>query len=158
MLAPIVHRPDGELQLGYAFSTDDTDASRFVLDSPGVSLVGRYRPYYTPERVLKHAAIGAAALRISPRATLRAGGSAAIRATEDAPAFVETPAGPARVFERRTFTPWDGRISIDVAARDRATISVSGEAGRSAYYQWTRAGLQVTWRFTSAARRVSEIR
>ena len=158
LLAPVVHRSDGELQVGYAFSTEDTDASRFALESPGVSLEGRYRPYYTPERVLKHAAIGAAALRISPRATLRVGGSVAIRATEDAPAFVDTQAGPARVFERRRFTPWDGRISIDVAARDRATIAVSGEAGRSAYYQWTRVGLQVTWRFTAAARRVSEIR
>jgi tetratricopeptide (TPR) repeat protein len=156
MLVPIVRAGGADLQAGYVFSTEDADESRFVPADAALDVPGLYEPYYTPARVVKHAAIGATALRLSPRATLRAGGSVAIRATEDAPVFVQAPGGlSSRVFEPRAFTPWDARASLDVAAGDRATIALSGETGRSAYYQWARAGVGVTWRFTSGARRLS---
>ncbi len=86
------------------------------------------------------------------------GGSVAVRATEDAPALVRTPLGVERVFEPRRFTPWDLRASLDVALSDHATFGLSGEMGRGSYYQWARAGLQFTYRFTAAARRVPETR
>ncbi len=78
----------------------------------------------------------------------------AARTTEEAPALVRTPLGVERVFWHRRFTPWDLRASLDVALSDDTTIGVSGETGRRAFHQWARAGLQVTYRFTTAARRV----
>jgi len=158
LLAPVARTSGGHVQAGYAFSSEDAAESRFTLADAGTGLGGAYLPYYTPARVVKHAAIGAVAIAIAPHATLRLGGSYAIRATEDAPAFVQTEAGKTRVFERRAFTPWDGRASIDIAAGDSAVIALLGETGRGAFYQWARAGLQVTWRFTSGARRLSGTR
>jgi len=158
LLAPVARTSGGHVQAGYAFSIEDAAESRFTLTDAGTALTGAYLPYYTPARVVKHAAIGAAAIALSPRATLRLGGSIAVSATEDAPAFVPTAAGTTLVFERRAFTPWDGRASIDIAAGDSALIALSGEIGRGAFYHWARAGLQVTWRFTSGARRLSRAR
>jgi Flp pilus assembly protein TadD len=153
LLAPLARTAGGHLQAGYSFTTEDTAQSRFVPAGGSSSLAGMYTPYYTPARVVKHAAIGATALTVAPRATLRVGGSVAIRAEEDAPSLVPTTTGIARVFGRRTFNSWDARVSFDVAAGDRALITLAGETGRSAYYQWARAGLDVPWRFASGTGR-----
>jgi hypothetical protein len=160
ILAPMVHRPGLELQAGYAFSADDADESRFVPveplapgGRPGASVVleGRYDPYYTPERLVKHSVVGAVTGKVSPRATLKIGGTLAISATEEAPTLVKTVAGIERTFSERSFTPWDLRASIDVPVSDSVTISIAGDAGRGAFYEWAHAGVQISWRLTGAA-------
>jgi tetratricopeptide (TPR) repeat protein len=157
-LVPLVHRTAGELQVGYAFAREHADETRFVLASPTqpfqpgdprFSAVGRYSPYYTPDRVVSHSIIAATAVR-SRAATLRLGGAYAVHATEDAPAFVVTAGRLQLTATSREFSPWNARASLEVALGGRATLTASGERSRTAFYEWSAAGLQVTYRFRPA--------
>jgi tetratricopeptide (TPR) repeat protein len=151
MLAPLSRTPAADLHAGYAFSADHTRESRFV--PAGTS--GRYTPYYTPARLVAHAAIAAIALRPSPRATLRAGGSYAIRAREDAPVFTAPLGVPIRTFVQRSFTPWTARASLELRPREPLTVSFAVESGRTAFYAWTTARVSLMYRFVPAARQPS---
>jgi tetratricopeptide (TPR) repeat protein len=158
-LAPLVYRAMAELQAGYSFTTEHTDESRFVLASPTqpyppgdplFSTAGRYAPYYTPSNLVSHSVIAAAALRPSDRATLRVGATYALRATEEAPAFVVSLGQVQRTLTSRELSPWNARGSIDVMLSRDATLTATGEHGRTAFYEWSTAGLQITYRFRTA--------
>jgi tetratricopeptide (TPR) repeat protein len=155
-LAPLVHRAGGDLQAGYSFTAENADESRFVLSSPEqpyppgdprFSMAGRYAPYYTPSRVVTHSVIAAAAVRAVSGTTLRLGGAYGFHATEDAPAFVTSPGRVDRAMASRGFSPWNVRGSLDVALSRHATLSATGEHGRSAFYEWSTAGLHLAYRF-----------
>jgi hypothetical protein len=161
ILAPVLRRPALDLQAGYAVAADDAAESRFVPVDParsagsriiGINLAGEYAPYYTPARVIRHSATAALTGRISPRATVRASGSHAVHATEDAPTFVASASGPQRIFVRRDFTPWELRTSLDVDTSTNLTIGLMVETGRGSFYEWTNGGVQITYRFTGRSR------
>lgn len=167
VLAPILRGRDVDLQGGYAFGMDDADENRFVLSDrtqpypptdPRFTTEGRYDPYYTPQRLVRHSAIAAVTGRLSAGTTLRLGGSYGVRATEDAPVLLAAPGGVQRVFAQRAFSPWDLRASVDVAAGNGLTIGLNAETGRGSYYQWSKAGVHITYHFTAAGRRAADTR
>ena len=159
LLAPVVRRRGATVQAGYAFSTADAAESRFVLvnpvqpyapNDPRFDASGRYVPYYTPGNVVTHAAIGSIAAG-SARATLHLSGSYGFRATDDAPFASAGVGAGADSTVRRTFTPWDARASLSIAAGRRATLDPGVTFGHTAFYSWATAVLRVTVRFTPAA-------
>ncbi|MGI8618115.1 MAG: tetratricopeptide repeat protein [Gemmatimonadaceae bacterium] len=161
VLGPLIHQGRRQLQAGYAFADADAAASRFVLadasqrvppDDPRFNTAGRYVPYYTPSQVVSHSAIAALTLRPSSASTFRAGGSFGVRATDQAPTLVVSAGQVQRVLVARTFTPWDARSSLDIALRSGLTLTATGETGRTVFYSWATAGLQITYRFAHATR------
>ncbi len=161
LLAPLVHRGGNEFQVGYAFASDDADQSRFVLANPTqrylpadprFDLTGRYVPYYTPDNLVSHSAIFALALRASPAATFRLGGSAAFHATDQQPGYFVTGGQVRFGSSLRTFTPWNAHTSVDIALGGALTLGVSAEFGRTAFYKWATAGIALTHRFAGAQR------
>jgi len=158
LLVPLVHRGGNEFQLGYAVSSDTADESRFVLVNPAqpylpgdprFSTAGQYAPYYTPNNLVAHSAIGALALRTSRTTTLRLNGSYAVRATEDAPVLVVSRGQVQRTFFPHGVTPWNARTSFEVALGS-LTVAAIGDFGRTSFYSWATAGVQVTHRFVPA--------
>ena len=152
MLAPVARAPAADLQAGYAFSAGHARESRFV----PVGSSGRYEPYYTPAHVVTHSATAALTLRPSPRATVRAGGSYALHAREDAPFFTAPLGVPERVLARRSFSPWTARASLELKPEGPVTVSLAVDAGRTAFYEWTTASATLVYRFMSAARPQAE--
>ena len=157
LLAPLVHRPDGEFQVGYAFSRGNADESRFALANPSqpyqpsdsrFNVAGHYVPYYTPAHLMSHAAIGAIAFRPSPALTLRFSGSAPIRATDDAPVFLIVASQALRTTYARRFSPWNARASTEFSRRGGMTFTLGGEIGRSIFYSWATADVALTYRFS----------
>lgn len=158
LLAPLVHRDRGaEIQAGYAFATGNADQSRFVLanatqpyppSDPRFSTAGQYVPYFTPSHLVSHSAIAAVALRPSSTITLRLGGAYPVRATDDAPRFVVSGTQVQLATYARTFSPWNARTSLEIALRDGLTIAATGELGRTPFYSWATADVQMTYRFT----------
>ena len=155
-LVPLVHRAGGEFQAGYSFTAEDADESRFVLSSPAqpypprdprFSTEGHYAPYYTPSHVVTHSVIAAAAVRAVRGTTLRLGGAYGFHATEDVPAFVASLGQVERTMTSRGFSPWNAHGSFDIAVSRHATLSATGEHGRTAFYDWSAVGLQVAYRF-----------
>ena len=165
MMAPLARQQDALVQAGYAFSYSDADATRFALVSPAqpyppadprFSLVGHYAPYYTPNRLLTHAAIGAISLGPTRGVTVRIDGSYAFRATDNAPYFGVVNGLVVPSTYVRTLTPWRGRGSLDITLRDGLTLTPTAELGRTAFYSSTSAGLQITYRFNAVASRSSK--
>jgi uncharacterized protein (TIGR02996 family) len=161
MMAPLARQQGAHVQAGYAFSYSDADATRFALVSPTqpyppgdprFSLVGRYAPYYTPNHLLTHAAIGAVTLGPTRGVSLHIDGSYAFRATDNAPYFGVVNGLVVPSTYVRTLTPWRGRGSIDITLHDGLTLTPTAEIGRTAFYSSTSAGLQVTYRFTAVPR------
>jgi tetratricopeptide (TPR) repeat protein len=185
LLAPIVRTGSVDLQAGYAVSNDDARESRYfpvILDGSAISssasrsrsgarvvqntsaplpasgsVEGRYVPYYTPEQVVRHAAIAAITARLSPEATIRLAGSRAIHAEEQAPVFVPAGTGWDRAFTLRRFSPWDLRGSLDLRTNASVTINLTAETGGTAFYRWTTAGMAVTYRFSTRVLPASRI-
>ena len=160
LLVPLARRERRLLQAGYAFTVEDSKASRFELAHPGPLLGpagsaldtrGRYVPYYTPEQRRTHAVLGAVAAGTRGGAWLRLSGSFAVRTTELAPEFVAAGGGITRVFVPRESHPWEARASLDVPIHDRLLLTVHGEAGRKAFYDWQRAAVSLTYRFRGRA-------
>ena len=155
LLIPFVNRSTFGLQAGYAFAASDSDDLRFVLPgrdlqvllaAPATSGLGRYDPYYTPIDQRSHAVL--AAVRVSSgRSALRLSGSVGVRAEEGFPFFYLDAGVPSQGIGHRRLTPWSGRVATEVRVTDRLAVDISGEAGRSAFYQWVSAGLQLTYRF-----------
>jgi tetratricopeptide (TPR) repeat protein len=161
-LVPFVFRKTAELRAGYAFSRDHADESRFVLamtsqpyppSDPAFDLSGRYDPYYTPSHVKKHSVIVATMFQPSRGATVRVAGTYAFRATEDAPLLYVGTGAIERTFYERSFFPRSTRGSLDLSVSRRVIISASAEAGRTAFYTWKRAGLQLTYRLAPTPQR-----
>ena len=165
LLVPLVSRRATVFQLGYSFSGQNAGQSRFVLANPAqpyaptdprFSFAGRYAPYYTPDHLTAHAAIGSLTLQ-SRTTSLTAGGSYAFFARDDAPVFTLAGAPPVviRTSYRRSLEPWNGRLGLrQVFARD-VTVSANAEYTRTAFYRAASLSVQVSYRFgVAAARRV----
>ena len=158
LLAPLVRATTAEIHVGYAFTAQGADESRYTMLSgeapvpgipPGTS--GAYVPYYTPLDLRSHQLLASLVLRPGERVTLR--GSAGYgRAQENAESVVRRPAGPFQPptysVERvpRTFSPWNTRVSIDARLNTLLVLTASAESMRTAFYQATtlRAGLTQT--------------
>jgi hypothetical protein len=78
------------------------------------------------------------------------GGAYALRATEDAPTFVVASGQVQRTTTSRVFSPWNARASLDVTMNRDLTLSAAGELGRTAFYEWSTAGLHLMYRFRAA--------
>jgi uncharacterized protein (TIGR02996 family) len=164
ILAPLARQRGAQVQAGYAFSYSDADATRFALVSPTqpyppgdprFSLIGHYAPYYTPNHLLTHAAIGALTLGPTRGVTVHFDGSYAVRATDQAPYFAVVNGLVVPSTYLRTLTPWRGRGSVDITLHDGLTLSPMGEIERTAFYSSATGGLQLTYRFKAAAVRPS---
>jgi hypothetical protein len=164
LLAPILRRRGNTVSLGYAFSAQDTRESRFVLaspsqptppENPGFDLSGRYVPYYTPDDVVVHAAIGSMTLRPGRGTTISANGTWPFSAHEMATAF--TTSGPPPTLQpgtfRRSFTPWNARLSIAQALAPGWSVHAQGEHYRTAFYAATAVAMAIEYRFSAAAAR-----
>lgn len=156
VLAPLVRRSPTEVQVGYAFGTGHARDSRFALEAPVQAFppgdprfdtTGRYDPYYTPSHLVTHSAIAALSVRRNARATIRANGAYGVRATDDAPVFVVSGAQVERFTYPRTFHPWNARGSLTLALADGVALDAAAEIGRTAFYTWMTADVQVTYRF-----------
>lgn len=162
LLAPIADGARGGLQAGYAIAAADADEGRFVLarpqqpyppGDPRFDFSGVYRPYFTPARQLTHAAIAAVTAGRGGGPVFRAGGSYGFRAQGDVTAFQASGAQAIAVIERRDYTPWTARASLEIPASRVVSFSLGGEAGRSAYYRWATARLALTFRLIPPAHR-----
>jgi len=156
VLAPLSGRPDRQFQAGYAVAMSDTDEDRFVLarpqqpfapDDPRFDFAGVYRPYYTPARTVTHSLVAALTAGRSTGPVLRAGGSYGFHAREDATEFQALGTQVVPSIGRRAYTPWVLRGSLELPASANVALSVGGESGRTAYYRWTTARVQVVYRF-----------
>jgi Flp pilus assembly protein TadD len=164
VLAPLTWKRAVALQIGYAFSAQNSLETRFTLadtahapGDPRVSPAGHYTPYFTPDHFISHSAIAAVTLGPSPATTLTANGSVAIHARDDVPSFRVTGAPPAvaLVIVRRAVTPWKVRLGFQRTLSHAVTVAANAEHNRTVFYSATTVGLQFTWRFeTAAARRV----
>ena len=158
LLAPVARSPRGTAQIGYAASTSDAAQSRFVLETPvqryppgdpRFNVTGVYSPYYTPDHVITHSVIGAVAAE-GRRAAFHGSVSYAFSAHENAPVLTAIRGAVVRTTAPHAFTPWDARASLSIPAGRRATVEPSAETGRTAFYSWATASVQVVYRFRSA--------
>ena len=160
LLVPVVHRGGNDVRIGYAIASDTSDESRFVLantiqlyppGNPVFNTAGVYDPYYTPKNQLTQSAVGALSVHVSKTTTLRLDGAYAVRATEDLPTFVVSNGQVVLAFVNQTFTPWRGRGALEVALSPSLSVALTTDFGRTAFYSWAAAGVQVTHRFGVAA-------
>ena len=165
VLAPLSRREAAGLRVGYGFSAQSADESRFVPRDdiaviPGQGqgrqdVLGEYNPYYTPRNLRVHSALVTARLHPNSRFTFDASGRIGLSARDEAPALsaVFTPPNVTvtRTFTERSFTPWNARGSIDVAATPAVRIAFGVERGQEAYYSFTAARVQLTYTFIAAA-------
>jgi hypothetical protein len=159
-LVPLVNGATTRFQTGYAFSREHANDSRFVLANPTqpyppgdprFDSTGRYAPYYTPSHVITHSVIAAATWRPTRQTTINLGGTYALRATEDAPAFVISGGEAVRTLTPRTLSPWEARGSVDVGLRSDLTLTARGEVRRTPFYRWSLIGVDLTYRFVRNA-------
>jgi uncharacterized protein (TIGR02996 family) len=159
LLAPVVHAPGGTVQAGYAISSSDADESRFTLahptqpyapGDPRFDASGVYVPYYTPDSLLTQSVIAAVAAR-GARASFHGSVSYGVYAHDNAPFFDAVLGTVTRMTAPRSFHPWSARAALSIPA-GRASIEPQAEVGRTAFYSWASAGVQITWRFRDAHR------
>jgi hypothetical protein len=161
-LAPIVRTPAADVHMGYTVASEHAEASRFVPIEDAVpdpvtfAIAGNYAPYYTPNRVTRHSIAGALRVRPSGRATLRVNGSFGFSATENVPQLFSVDGAFQRFFFERNFNPWEGRGSLEIAATRRTTVALTADAGRSTFYRWHSAFLQLTYRFVRRSSEASQ--
>ena len=144
-MAPLVRTSAVTLQAGYAASYQDTRDLRFVRNA--ADSVGHYEPYYTPQNMFIHSAIGAFTGSGASGLVVRLGGSYGFRATEDAPSFATAPGG-SKFLEsvNRSFNPWSARASIEKTLTSRSVFIARVDHAKTAFYRVTNAALELTWR------------
>jgi Tfp pilus assembly protein PilF len=156
LLAPVVHGANGQLQAGYAIAAADAREDRFTLanpqqpfhpSDPRFDFTGIYDPYFTPARVLTHSAIAAVTLGKSTGPVLRAGGSYGFHAREDATTFAVLDNSIVPTIGRTAFTPWTARASVEIPASSSLAFIARAESGRTSYYQWTAASIEMVYHF-----------
>jgi tetratricopeptide (TPR) repeat protein len=161
LLAPLLRRSGVTVQAGYAFNTQHARESRFVLaDStqavppghPLFDLAGKYSPYYTPDHLAAHTALGAVEFRWSA-GRLRLDASRALHARDDAPGFevTGTPPGVVPTTIRRAFSPWQVRGVLEHGVASGLTLSLNGEHTRTVFYSSTGGRLSFLYRFSTTA-------
>jgi tetratricopeptide (TPR) repeat protein len=160
LLAPLVHRSAVVVQAGYAIADSNASSTRYVLaqpiqpflpSDPRFNLAGVYSPYFTPNHQIIHSALAALELRPAPKATLRVDGSYGFHATDNAPFFSVSGGQAVLGAYVRSFTPWNVRASLNIPLHEGLTLEPTAEIGRTAYYSWVAAGLQLTYHFPGAA-------
>ena len=166
VLAPLLRRASGQLQLGYGFSAQAAKHSRFIPreedlnrppGQPRTSVRGIYDPYYTPRNLRVHSALVSAAARPSPSWSLTGNGSYGFHVRDEAPVLVVVPRPPnadiVRAYYARDFTPWNVRAALEGSATESVRLALTAEHGQAAYYAFTTAGVRLTYVFVAAARR-----
>jgi tetratricopeptide (TPR) repeat protein len=146
LLAPLVRRDGIGIQIGYGFASSDADVSRFSPD-------GRYVPYYTPRNLERHSLLLGVTLGGGRPATVRVDASYGVRATDDAPAFVIVNGQSVPDTYRRTSSPWNVRTSIAFKLREGLTLEPKADFGRTVFYSWATASLQITYRLRAGVAR-----
>jgi Tfp pilus assembly protein PilF len=161
ILAPIWSREAGSLHVGYGVTAQSAAESRFLPQGdinvrpgePPTMVPGEYNPYYTPNNLRVHSALANASLRPTSQLRIEAGGRYALSAQEDAPVLYAVATPPSvtveRTFYDRSFTPWSARGSIDWNATPAVRISLGGEHGREAYYEYTTGRIELTYTFVA---------
>ena len=165
MLAPLVHRSAGSLQVGYSLARQDAAESRFVLAHPvqpvpvtsnRFDFSGRYAPYYTPQNMTSHSVLTAATVAVSSRATLRANASVGVHAVEDATTFhAIAPSTVSSVVARRSFAPWNVGAGIDITGHSGFALSSSAQFMHTAFYTAASGAVGLSYRIGLGARRAS---
>ena len=166
LLAPLLRRQTGQLHLGYSFSAQAAQHSRFVPDPeylefpPGQApstVRGVYMPYYTPRDLRVHSALVAATVRPTARWSVSTNGTFGVSTRDDAPVLIVVPRPPnadiVRTYYAREFTPWNVRGAIEGAASESIRLAFTAEHGKAAYYSFTTIGARLTYTFVAAARR-----
>lgn len=135
------------LHLGYGFSFEDTRESRFVILS-GQS-TGQYHPYYTPINIISHNLLASLNVPVSASFRLQISGSyGLVGSEEDTRSVSQTTPGPFRPAQegsRRTFHPWQLRMSMDVTPLESFRLAVEGNRHVTAYYQTSQLRLTATY-------------
>jgi len=165
VLAPLSRREAAGVRVGYGFSAQSADESRFVPRDdiaviPGQGqgpkdVLGEYNPYYTPRNLRVHSALVTARLHPNSRVTFDASGRVGVSARDEAPLLTSVFMPPnvtvTRTFFERSFTPWNARGSLEVAATPAVRLALGVEHGKEAYYSFTTARVQLTYTFIAAA-------
>jgi hypothetical protein len=167
ILAPIVRGRAIELRVGYAFTAQGAEESRFTIVSsdPGPSPSpgpgaggpgpeGAYIPYYTPLDVRAHTALVDLALHPGRESVVRIGaGYGSARETgasvERRASMPPQPPTDVVVLMPRSFTPWNVRLSFDAPLSDGLALNVSAETMRTSFYRATIARVGVTRTFVT---------
>lgn len=152
------------LRVGYAFSWQDADESRWSPESadegspgsgPGTGstpdpAAARYDPYYTPEEVLSHSGLAEVRGTLGRwRVSVSAAGG--FHARERAP-FLDTSPRPGeppstRVsFYRREFTPWRASLSASAPLTPSVILAAEAERRSTVFFAESRVSLSVTYR------------
>jgi hypothetical protein len=167
MLAPIVRAAATEMHVGYAFTSQSADESRYaIVSAPGPvpgpgfpsTTSGAYVPYYTPLDLRSHSALASVVLRPGSRITLKGGVGYGV-ARETGESVQRRSAGPGQpatyviVRAPRTFSPWNARMSVDAALSELLTLTASGETMRTAFYQAATLRVGLTQAFTTPSLR-----
>ena len=166
ILAPMLRRPRGEMHIGYSFSAQAAEKSRFVPRAddlnfppgqPPPTVRGVYDPYYTPRDLRVHSALASVAARPSSRWSMSANANLGVRTRDDAPVLVVVTRPPnadvVRTYYPREFTPWNVRAALETAATEAVRLAITAERGNGAYYAFTTVELRMTYTFVAAARR-----
>ncbi len=149
MLAPVIRSSGFAGSVGYSVAWQDAEETRFNQQS-------RYAPYYTPENIVSHSALGAITIYASAALSVNARGSYGVHAREDAPVITLLPGfgGPYPLeFVRRSFRPWDAHLSFSGALGRAATLSASVDRMKTAFYTATTGSVRLTYRFLPSAGR-----
>ena len=167
MFTPIVRTAAMEMHVGYAFTAQSAEESRYEIVSgtapvPGPGFpstpTGAYVPYYTPLDLRSHVALASIVLRPGSRITLKGGVGYGV-AQETGESVQRRSVGPGQpatyaiVRAPRTFSPWNVRMSVDAALSELLTLTASGEAMRTAFYQATTLRIGVTQAFSTPSLR-----
>ncbi len=165
ILAPIARTAATEMHVGYAFTAQGAEESRYAIVSGGGSgpgfpstTAGAYIPYYTPLDLRSHTALASIILRLGTHLTLRGGGGYGA-AQEIGESVERRSAGPFQpptdviVRAPRTFFPWNARMSVDAALGEWLTLTASGESMRTAYYRASTLRVGLTQAFTTPSLR-----
>ncbi len=161
LLAPLARGARGTLQVGYGASAQSSTESRFALantrqsyapSDPRFSLVGVYRPYYTPLNLATQSVLAALTVRPSAGTVLRINGAYGLVAAQDRPTFTVVAGALRSTTVRDPFTPWNVHGGSSVALSDGWQLESDVEYGYTAFYRATTARLWLSHAFSAAAR------
>ncbi|MEO5509432.1 MAG: tetratricopeptide repeat protein [Longimicrobiales bacterium] len=128
VLAPVT----AGVRLGLASAHQDANDSRWNGK--------RFDPYYTPENVTSHSALGE--LRFGRVTALQINGSYGFSAHEDAPVQGR---GQSQQFVTRSFKPWTAAASASIPRGTRMTLYLRAAHERTSFYDVSRASVAVMW-------------